>query len=96
MRPLLESFFGYNQIKGKGEDAHKTTLITNWGIVNYECMLFVLPNASTTFKGHMKITLNELISIHIYLDDLIVGVVDDKNRNEDFARKVLLKPIIIS
>jgi hypothetical protein len=74
MRPLLHNFFGYNQIKGKGEDDHKTTLITNLGIVTYERMLSGLPDASTTFKGHMKITPGELIIIHIYLNDLIVCV----------------------
>jgi hypothetical protein len=72
MRPLLDSFFGYNQIKGKGVDAHKTTFITDWGTMTYKCMLYGLPDASTSFKIPIQITLDELISIHIYLDDLIV------------------------
>jgi hypothetical protein len=73
-RPSLDSFFGYNQIKGKGADAHKTTLITNWGTMTYKRMLFGLPNASISFKRPIRITLDELINIHIFLDDLIVYV----------------------
>jgi hypothetical protein len=74
MRPLLDSFLGYSQIKEKGVDSHKTTLITNWGTMTYKCLLSGLPNASTTFKRPIRTTLDELISIHIYLDDLIVYV----------------------
>jgi hypothetical protein len=73
MMPLLDSFF-CNQIKVKGEDAYKTTFITNWGTMNYEHILSSLPDASTTFKIPMQITPDKLISIHIYLDDLIVYV----------------------
>ena len=74
MRPLLENFWGYNKIKGKGAESHKTTLITNWGTMNYKCLLFGLPDASTTFKGLIHTTLDELINIHIYLDDLIIYI----------------------
>jgi hypothetical protein len=34
----------------------------------------MLSDASTTFKIPIQITLDELISIHIYLDDLIIYV----------------------
>ena len=74
MRPLLDNFLGYSKIKKKGADVHKTTLITNWGTMTYKCLLFDLPNASTAFKISIQTTLDELISIHIYLDDLIVHV----------------------
>jgi hypothetical protein len=42
--------------------------------MTYERMLSGLPDASTTFKRPIQITLDELISIHIYLDDLIIYV----------------------
>jgi hypothetical protein len=71
MMPLLNILFSYNQIEVKQEDAYKTTFITNWGTMNYERML---SDASTTFKRPIQITLDELISIHIYLDDLIIYV----------------------
>ena len=73
-RPLVDSFFGYNQNKGKREEAHKTTLITNWGTMTYKCLLSSLPDASIAFKRPIWTTLDEFISIHIYLDDLIVHV----------------------
>jgi hypothetical protein len=70
----LTSFLGYNKIKVKGADVHKTTLITNWGTMTYKCLFSGLPDASTTFKRPIHTTLDELISIHIYLDDLIIYV----------------------
>jgi hypothetical protein len=74
MMPLLVSFFCYNQIKVKGADAYKTTFIIDWGTVTYERMISRLPDASTTFTRPIQINLDELISIHIYLDDLIIYV----------------------
>jgi hypothetical protein len=74
MRPLLDRFFCYNQIKVKRENAYKTTFIKNWGVVTYERVLSGLPDASTTFKRPIQITPDELINIHIYIDDLIVYV----------------------
>jgi hypothetical protein len=74
MRPLLDSFWGYNQIKIKGEYAYKTTFIADWGTVTHECMISSLPDAGTTFKGFIQITFNDLIGKikHVYLDDLII------------------------
>jgi hypothetical protein len=69
---LLDDFLCYNQIKVKWEEAYKTTFITNWGTLTHECMLSGLPDASTTFKRPIQITPDELISVHIYLDDLII------------------------
>jgi hypothetical protein len=74
MRPLLDNFLGYSKIKEKGVDVHKTTLITNWSTVTYKCLFSALHDASTTFKRPIHTTLDELISIHIYLDDLIIYV----------------------
>ena len=74
MMPLLDVFSGYNKIKVKGADKFKTTFITIWGTLTYECMPFGLSDASTTSKRPMQITLDDLIGkvIHVYLDDLIV------------------------
>jgi hypothetical protein len=74
LRPLLDSLFGCKKIKVKGVDAHKTTLITNWGIVSYQCLLSSLLDTSTAFKRHMHMTLDELVSLHLYFDDLIVNI----------------------
>jgi hypothetical protein len=72
MRPLLDKILGYSKIKVKGVDVHKTTPITNWGTMTYEFLFSGLPDACTTFKRPIHTTLDELISIHVYLDDLIV------------------------
>jgi hypothetical protein len=74
LRPLLEKKLGYSKIKRKGADVHKTTLITNWGTMTYKRLPSGLPDASTTFKIPIHTTLDELVSIHIYLDDLIVCI----------------------
>jgi hypothetical protein len=74
LRPLLDSFLGFRKIKVKGEDAYKTTLITSWGTMSYKCQLSGLPDASTAFKKTIHTTLDELINIHIYLDDLIIYI----------------------
>jgi hypothetical protein len=42
LRPLLENLLGCKKIKVKGVDAHRTTLITNWGTMYYDCMLSIL------------------------------------------------------
>jgi hypothetical protein len=74
MRSLLEKFLGHSKIKGKGADVHKTTLITNWGTMTYKFLFSGLPDESTAFKRPIHTTLDELISTHIYLDDLIMYV----------------------
>jgi hypothetical protein len=74
MRPSLDTFFGYNQIKVEREDAYKNILITHWVTLTYEHMPSGLSVTSTTFKGSMQINFNDLIGkiIHVYLDDLII------------------------
>jgi hypothetical protein len=42
--------------------------------LTYERKPFGLSDAGTTFKKFVQITLDKLISIHIYLDDLIIHV----------------------
>jgi hypothetical protein len=72
LRPLLDSLFGYKRIKEKGENVHKTTFITNCDTMPYKCHLFSLLDIGIAFKKTMHMTLDELVSLHIYLDDLIV------------------------
>ena len=74
MMSLLDSFYGYNQMKVKREDKYKTTFITRWCIVAYECMPFGLSNAGATFQRPMQIMFDNLIGkiIQIYLDDSTV------------------------
>jgi hypothetical protein len=74
LRPLLDSMFGYKRIKVKGENAHKTTFITNCDTMPYKCHLFILLDIGISFKKPMHMTLDELVNLHLYLDDLIVHV----------------------
>jgi hypothetical protein len=74
LKPLLDRTLGCNKIKVKGADVHKTTFITNYGTMYYKCLPSGLPDASTTFKIPIHTTFDELVSIHLYLDDLIVCV----------------------
>jgi hypothetical protein len=74
LRPLLDSFLGCRKTKLKGVDAYKTTLIISWVTMSYKCQLSGLLDASTTFKNTIHTTVDELISIHIYLDDIIICI----------------------
>jgi hypothetical protein len=74
MMTLLDIFPDYNQIKVNEADNYKTTFITDLGTLTYECKPFGLYDVGTTFKKLVQITLEELINIHIYLDDLIIYV----------------------
>jgi hypothetical protein len=73
-RPLLDRLFGYKRIKVKGENAHKTTFITNCDTMPYKCQFFSLLDTCTALKKTMHMTLDELVSLHLYIDDLIVHV----------------------
>jgi hypothetical protein len=92
MMSLLDGFSGYNEIKIKRVDKYKTTFITRWGTFSYECIPFVLSNASATFQRAMQIYFDDLIGkiIQIYLDDLTVY---SKIRSDHFGhlRKVLMQ-----
>lgn len=74
MFSLLDGFSGYNKIRVKEEDQHKTTFTTKWGTFTYTKMSFNLSNTRATFQRVMDIAFSELINkiILIYLDDLIV------------------------
>jgi hypothetical protein len=58
---LLDGFSSYIQIKVKREDKYKTTFITHWGTLNYECMPSGLYDISATFKRLMRVTFDDLI-----------------------------------
>jgi hypothetical protein len=53
MISMLDGFSGYNQIRVKEEDRHKTTFTTPWGTFEYLRMPFGLSNAGATFQRAM-------------------------------------------
>ena len=74
LRPLLDNLFGYKRIKVKGANVHKTTFITNCDTMSYKCRLFSLLYTGTAFKKTTHMTLDELVNLHLYLDDIIVRI----------------------
>jgi len=74
LRSLLDSFLGCRKIKVKEADAYKTIRISYWGNMTYKYLFFGLPDTSIAFKRPIHTTFDELVNIHLYLDDLIVYV----------------------
>ena len=74
LETLLDSFFGYKRIKVKGENVHKTTFITNCDTMPYKFHLFSLIDIGIAFKKTMHMTLDELVSLHLYLDELMMSI----------------------
>jgi hypothetical protein len=81
MISILDGFSGYNQIRFKEEDRHKTTFTTPWGTFEYLKMPFGLSNVGATFQRAMDYAFRGLIGkiIEIYQDDLIVFSKDEKS-----------------
>ena len=77
---MLDGFSGYNQIRLKAEDRHKTTFTTPWGTFEYLRMPFGLSNAGATFQRAMDYAFRGLIGklIEIYQNDLTVFSKDGK------------------
>jgi hypothetical protein len=90
MISMLDGFLGYNQIRIKEEDRHKTTFTTPWGTFEYLRMPFGLSNAGATFQRAMDYAFRGLIGkiIEIYQDDLTVFSKDGKS-HIDHLRQVL-------
>jgi hypothetical protein len=80
MISMLDEFSGYNQIRLKAEDRHKTTFTTPWGTFEYLRMLFGLSNVGATFQRAMDYAFRGLNGklIEIYQDDLRVFSKDGK------------------
>jgi hypothetical protein len=74
LKPLLHEILGYNKIKVKRANVHKTTFITNCDTMSYKRLLSGLLDASTSFIRPIHTTFNELVRLHIYLDDLIMCI----------------------
>jgi ribonuclease HI len=84
MISMLDGFSGYNQIKVKEEDRHKTTFTTPWGTFEYLRMSFGLSNAGATFQTAIDYAFRGLIGkiIEIYQDDLTMFSKDGKSHIE--------------
>jgi hypothetical protein len=65
---------GYKKIKVKGARVYETTFLTNRDTMAYKCLSLGSLDASTTFKRPIDTTFSKLVSLHAYLDDLIMCV----------------------
>jgi hypothetical protein len=78
---MLDGFSGYNHIRLKEENRHKTIFTTPWGTFEYLRMSFGLSNVGATFQRAMDYAFRGLIEklIEIYQDDLIIFYKDGKS-----------------
>jgi hypothetical protein len=74
LEPLLDSLFGYNKIKVEGENYHNTISTTNRDTMSYNCLPSGLFDTSIALRRPIHTTFDESVSLHAYLDDLIVSV----------------------
>jgi hypothetical protein len=71
---LLDYLFGYNKIKVEGGNYHNTISTTNHDTMYYNFLPFGLFDTSTALRSPIDTTFNEMVSLHAYLDDLIVSI----------------------
>jgi hypothetical protein len=64
---------GYYQVPVVAADAHKTAVITPFGLFEFTRMPFGLKNAGMTFQGLMDHIFFDLPFSFVYLDDLLVA-----------------------
>jgi hypothetical protein len=74
LETLLESLFGYNKIKVEGKNYHNTISTTNRDTMSYNFLTFGLFDTSIALRRFIHTTFDELVSLHAYLDDLIISV----------------------
>jgi hypothetical protein len=74
LEPLPDGLFGYDKIKVEGENIHKTTFTTNHDTMSYNCLPSGLFDTSIALRRPIHTTFDKLVSLHAYLDDLIVSV----------------------
>jgi hypothetical protein len=83
--PMLDDFWGYNQILVHSDDREKTSFTTPWGTFMYANMPFGLMNSGATFQREMEITFADEKDkfIVIYLDDITLYSNSEKQHLEN-------------
>lgn len=73
MLSLMDCFSGYNQIRIKEEDQHKTSFIMTRGTFCYNMMPFMLKNAWATYQRVMTTIFHDMIHkiLENYMDDIL-------------------------
>jgi hypothetical protein len=69
--PLMDEFYGYNDIQIRPKDYHKITFICPWGTFTCNKMFFGLKHVGDTFQRAISFTFHDLNHIvEAYLDEL--------------------------
>ena len=74
MLSFMDGFSGYNQIRIKESDQHKTAFRTPWGNFCYKVMPFGLKNAGATYQRAMTAMFHDFIHkiVEVYVDDILI------------------------
>jgi len=83
--------WGYNNVRIKEEDKWKVAFMIPKGSFEPTVMFFGLTNSSATFQAMMNELLRDLINIGkvaAFIDNIIVGMEDDKEHNELVAEVI--------
>ena len=86
MLSFMDEFLGYNKIKIKESDQHKTTFKTPWGNVCYKVMPFGLKNVGATYQRAMTTMFHDFIhkTVEVYVDDIMIKL----KRKEDHVSDI--------
>jgi hypothetical protein len=83
---------GYNNIRVKEGDEHKTAFKTNMGLYENTVMPFGLKNAPAVFQRFMNTEFTDLTAtghVIIYMDDILIATEDDITKHCKLVHQVL-------
>jgi hypothetical protein len=83
---------GYNNIRVKEGNEHKTAFKTNMGLYENTVMPFGLKNVPAVFQQFMNTEFTDLTAtgkVIIYMDDILIATLDDITEHQKLVHKVL-------